>query len=35
MNSEISRAELLNWVNEILKTNISKIEQLGTGAIYC
>ncbi|CAD8052470.1 unnamed protein product [Paramecium sonneborni] len=35
MNSEISRAELLQWVNDLLKITINKIEQLGTGAIYC
>ena len=32
---DLSRGELLNWVNELLKTNLTKIEQLGTGAIYC
>ena len=32
---EMSRGELLSWVNELLKTNLTKIEQLGTGAIYC
>lgn len=32
---EMSRGELLSWVNELLKTNLNKIEQLGTGAIYC
>jgi RP/EB family microtubule-associated protein len=31
----MSRGELLSWVNDLLKTNLSKIEQLGTGAIYC
>lgn len=23
------------WVNDLLKMNLSKIEQLGTGAVYC
>jgi hypothetical protein len=32
---EMSRGELLSWVNELLRTNLVKIEQLGTGAIYC
>ena len=32
---DLSRGELLNWVNDLLKTNLTKIEQLGTGAIYC
>ncbi|PVU84973.1 hypothetical protein BB560_007202 [Smittium megazygosporum] len=30
-----SRTELLAWVNELLQTNYSKIEQLGSGAAYC
>lgn len=32
---ELSRGELLSWVNELLGSSLSKIEQLGTGAIYC
>ena len=32
---DLSRGELLSWVNELLKTNLTKIEHLGTGAIYC
>ena len=32
---DMSRGELLNWINDLLKTNLTKIEQLGTGAIYC
>lgn len=32
---EMSRGELLNWVNDLLKVNLTKIEQLGTGAVYC
>lgn len=33
--SELSRGELLNWVNILLKSSYNKIEQLGTGAAYC
>lgn len=32
---ELSRAELLGWVNTTLKMNLSKIEQLGAGSAYC
>lgn len=31
----MSRGELLNWVNDLLRINLTKIEQLGTGAVYC
>ena len=30
-----SRTELLQWVNELLAINYTKIEQCGTGAAYC
>lgn len=30
-----SRGELVQWINETLDLNISKIEECGTGAIYC
>jgi RP/EB family microtubule-associated protein len=30
-----SRVDLLNWVNETLNLNYTKVEQLGTGAAYC
>lgn len=32
---ELSRNQLLSWVNNTLKLSISKIEQLGSGAVYC
>lgn len=32
---EFSRSELLSWLNDLLGANITKIEQLGTGAVYC
>lgn len=30
-----SRQELVNWVNDLLLTNITRVEQCGTGAIFC
>ena len=30
-----SKNEILKWLNNTLKLNVSKIEQAGTGAIYC
>ncbi|KAH7099167.1 calponin homology domain-containing protein [Auriculariales sp. MPI-PUGE-AT-0066] len=30
-----SRTELVQWVNDLLQINYTKIEQLGTGAAYC
>ncbi|KAG9105092.1 hypothetical protein FRC07_009638 [Ceratobasidium sp. 392] len=30
-----SRTELLQWLNELLQLNYSKIEQCGTGGAYC
>ena len=30
----VGRTELLNWVNETLQLNVSKVEQCCTGAIY-
>lgn len=30
-----SRGELLQWLNDLLQMNVSKIEQVGTGAILC
>ena len=34
MKSE-SRVKLIDWVNELLKSKITKIEQLGYGFVYC
>ncbi|KAL4440911.1 hypothetical protein ABPG74_009324 [Tetrahymena malaccensis] len=31
----LSRQEMLQWINDSLKLNEKKIENLGTGAIYC
>ncbi|KIH68341.1 hypothetical protein ANCDUO_01330, partial [Ancylostoma duodenale] len=31
----ISRHELLAWVNSSIKANFSKIEEMSTGAAYC
>uniref|UniRef100_A0A060T5W7 ARAD1C08734p n=1 Tax=Blastobotrys adeninivorans TaxID=409370 RepID=A0A060T5W7_BLAAD len=30
-----SRQELVSWVNSLLQLNITKVEQCGTGAIFC
>ncbi|KAJ3129389.1 hypothetical protein HK098_001490 [Nowakowskiella sp. JEL0407] len=30
-----SRTELLSWVNDLLSLDLTKIEQCGTGAVYC
>lgn len=30
-----SRTELLQWINDLLQLNLTKIEQLGTGSAYC
>ncbi|CAO3667650.1 unnamed protein product [Rhizopus microsporus] len=30
-----SRIELLAWLNELLQTRYTKVEQAGTGAAYC
>lgn len=30
-----SRGELLQWLNSLLHLGVSRIEQCGTGAIYC
>jgi RP/EB family microtubule-associated protein len=29
------RQEIIAWINHVLKTDLSKIEQLGSGSIYC
>ena len=31
----LSRQDLINWVNEHLQLNLTKVEQLCTGAVYC
>ena len=30
-----SKNEILGWLNETFKVNVSKIEDLGSGSIYC
>lgn len=30
-----SRNEIISWINDLLITCVTKIEQLGSGAIYC
>jgi len=29
------RQEIIVWINTVLKTEVTKIEQLGSGSIYC
>lgn len=31
----LSRHEMLSWVNDCLQTNFSKIEEMCTGSAYC
>ncbi|TIA73793.1 hypothetical protein E3P91_01223 [Wallemia ichthyophaga] len=31
----VSRAEIVQWINGVLDSNYTKVEQCGTGAIYC
>ena len=31
----VSKNDIISWINQILKVNMTKIEQLGTGAILC
>ncbi|KAM0748477.1 hypothetical protein T439DRAFT_327737 [Meredithblackwellia eburnea MCA 4105] len=30
-----SRVDLINWINDLLQLNITKVEQCGAGGIYC
>ena len=30
----VGRGELIQWVNELLEVNVTKVEQCATGAIY-
>ena len=34
-NENLSRHEMLAWVNANLQSQIGKVEELGTGAAYC
>jgi hypothetical protein len=31
----VSRTDLLQWLNDLLQINYTKVEQCGTGAAYC
>ncbi|KAL4500671.1 hypothetical protein ABPG72_003095 [Tetrahymena utriculariae] len=31
----VPKSEILNWINTLLQLNLTKIEQLGTGSVYC
>lgn len=33
--SSLSRSQLCDWVNDEFELNITKVEQCGTGAVYC
>ena len=34
-SDNMSRHDLLNWINDTLKTNMVKVEELCTGSAYC
>lgn len=34
-SENLSRHEIIAWINDTLKTNMSKIEELCTGGVYC
>jgi RP/EB family microtubule-associated protein len=31
----VSRSELLSWINDLLSINMTKVEQMASGAAYC
>ena len=33
--NNLSRQELVQWINDSLELNLTKVEQLCTGAVYC
>lgn len=33
--TELSRGELIAWVNDLTQLNVPKVESLGTGAAHC
>uniref|UniRef100_A0A1I8GXN5 Calponin-homology (CH) domain-containing protein n=1 Tax=Macrostomum lignano TaxID=282301 RepID=A0A1I8GXN5_9PLAT len=35
MTDNLSRHEILNWINDCLQINLAKIEELASGAVYC
>ena len=34
-SENMSRHEILGWINDILRTNLTKVEELCTGSAYC
>jgi len=32
---QVSRKDVIDWVNDVVITHLTKIEQLGSGNIYC
>lgn len=35
MSGKLSRTALVGWVNNILQLNVTKVDDFGTGAVYC
>jgi len=33
--TDLSRGELISWVNDLTQLNIPKVESMGTGAAHC
>lgn len=31
----VSRSEILEWINDLLELQMTKVEQAATGAVYC
>jgi RP/EB family microtubule-associated protein len=31
----VSRTDIMKWINQILSLNLTAIEQLASGAVYC
>lgn len=31
----VPRGQIIDWINNLLELNLTKIEQLGAGSVYC